>query len=344
MSAVPNVTAQFLVKKALQKIGVINNLDPNVPLSDMQDGLDGLWQLLDSFNGQSMMIPYITQLEFPVNSSQRTYTIGPGGDFDTLRPLEIVSASWRDNAGSEWPISIVDVQTYVEGDPYKETSQGRPYTLWYNPTYPTATIELEFFPLDQDQLLLKVLHPFTVENCPCCDFADCETGCVDPACPDGNVDPDLYTITVAGCPDGDDACILSGQTQMTDYLENQCSTDCNETFTQDFLYDPGTGDITITATATPTPRTSMKPTQLCLTEKTEFPPGYQNMIIWNLAAFMAPEYNMEVPRNVAINAARFMKLLKKRNARPKDLLVDNALTYPGRTYNIFSGPSSGIGR
>ena len=172
MSGVPNVTAQFLVKKALQKIGVINKLDPVVPKSDMEDGLDGLWQLLDSFNTQSMLIPYITHLSFPVVSNKRIYTLGPGGDFDVPRPLEIVSASWLDNAGSEWPISIVGINTYVEGDPYKETSQGRPYTLYWEESYPVSQIFLEFFPLEQDQLLLKVKMPFSAETCPCCDSID----------------------------------------------------------------------------------------------------------------------------------------------------------------------------
>ena len=182
MSAVPNATAQDLVKKALRKIGVLNRHDPEVPLQDLKDGLDAMWMMLDWFNSQNCMIPYVTDVQFDVNANQRIYTYGEGGDFDSPRPLNILAASWLDNAGSEWPINIVGTQLYVEGDPFKNTSQGRPYQLRWVQSYPTSQIQLEFFPQETDKLLLKVLLPFTAEICPCCDTSGCETGCVDPAC------------------------------------------------------------------------------------------------------------------------------------------------------------------
>ncbi len=326
------------------EIGVINRRDPVINPQDMADGLDALWRLLDKFNSDDLMIPYITALEFTVNSQQRRYTYGPGGDFNAPRPLNIYVASWRDQAGSEWPMRMVETRPFVEGNPYKETIIGRPWQMYYEPSFPVAQVEFEFFPFDTDTLLLKVIEPFSAEICPCCDTSDCFDGCEDPACEDGNVDPADYGITVAGCPIDDQACVQSGITQMQDYLETQCTTDCSETFTQDFLYDPGTGDITITATATPIPRTAMKPTQLCLTQKTEFPPGYHNLIVWNLAKFLASQYNMEPSQNVVDEATQAYNLIRARNTRSNQMLVDGALSWPGRDYNIFSGPPSVAGR
>lgn len=341
--SVPNVTAQKLCRMSLQKIGVINRQDNFVPNEMMADTLDGLWQLLDSFNGQDLLVPYITHVEFPVNSLQRVYTYGDGGDFDSPRPLEIVAASWRDSAGTEYPIELQTTRIYVSGQPYKETSQGRPNRLYWEESYPTSQIFLEYFPMDGDTLLLKVKLPFSAEYCPCCDEgSDCATGCVDPSCAGGNVDPDDYTVSVAGCPDGDSACVLSGQTQMDAYLATQCSTDCSQTYEQDFSYDPGGGAITITATAVPTPRIAMKPTQLALTQNTEFPPAYQNLIIWNLAEFMAPEFNMEPSMQVMRQAAAAMRNIKKRNSRPPMASVDRALRYPRHPYNVLSGPTGGL--
>ena len=333
---IPSVTAQSLVEKSLRKIGVLNRLDI-INDKDLEDGLEGLWQVLDSWNSQHYMIPYVTHLEFPVVSTKRIYTYGPDGDFDSPRPLAILDASWRDEAGVEYPIKMIQTQIYTEGEAYKSTTVGRPYQIYYEPSYPVSQIFLQYFPLDKDTLLLKVKLPFSAEICPCVDFS-CAGGGVDPLCPEGNVNPEDYNITVAGCSDGDDACILSGQTQMSDFLETQCTTDCNQSFTEDFQYDPGTGDITITATATPIPRTSMKPAQLCLTEKTEFPPGYQNLIIWTLSEFMCSEYNMPVPPIVAKEAAKAERRIKAINARPNELVPDNALTYPGRFYSVVAGP------
>lgn len=337
MSSVPNATAQFLVRQALLKLGMINAHDPVTDPADMTQGLTALWFMLDEWNGQDQMIPYITQVEFSVQDDKRIYLYGSGGDFDSPRPLNILNARWRDAVGAEYPINIVGNQLWADGNPSKSTSQGRPYQMWWNQSYPTSQIYLEYFPMATDTLVLQVLLPFSAETCACCDGSECDTGCVDADCSGGSVDPDDFTITVAGCPDGDDACVLSGTTQMETYLAAQCSTDCSTTYEQDFTYDPGTGDITITATAVPTPRTSMRPTQLSLTEQTEFPPAYQATIIWNLAECLAPEYGMEASPTIQRKAKQMRDYMKKRNNRGNELIVDNALTSPTSWYNIYSG-------
>lgn len=336
--SVPAATAQKLVRMALQKNGILNRHDNFVPAEMLSDGLDSLWQLLDMLNGESLMIPYITHASFAVTEGKRTYTYGTNGDFNGPRPLEIIAASWLDAANIEWPIEVIDVHTYTTGTPFKRTSSRRPTQLYYEPSYPTGQIFFNAVPYTDDTLLLKVKLPFDAEYCACCDGDECDTGCVDPACSGGTIDPDNYTITVAGCPDGDDACILSGETQMEAYLATQCTTDCNKTFEQDFSYDPGGGAITITATAVKTPRTAMLPTQLALTRNTEFPPAYYNMLIWNLAEFIAPEYNMEPSSTVVMNARRAKSSIKNRNARPPISAVDSALKMP-RAYDIYAGPT-----
>lgn len=339
MSAVPDATPQFLVKKALQKIGVIDSRE-EPDIDQMKDGIEALWFMLDEWNTQDTMIPYITTFTFPVNSQQREYTIGPGGDFDIPRPLDLLIASWINEAGTEFPIKMVGYQVYTEGNSAKDVTVTRPYQLWYNPTYPTATITLNAFPLDNDQLQLKMLLPFTAETCECC--AEGCGGCIAADCSDsGVVDPDDYNVVVTGCPDGDDACILSGETQMDAYLATQCSTNCDETYEQDFLYDPGTGDITITATATPIPRTAMKSTKLYQVSATDLPPGYNNLLIWSLAEVLAPEYNMEPPIIVQRKAMQLKAWLKARNNRAAELIVDKAITYPKHFYDIYAGPTTG---
>lgn len=336
---VPAVSAQKLVTMALRKLGVLNRLDV-INQDDLADGLDAMWALLDEWSNEMFMIPFLTHLSFDTEivSSKRRYTIGSGADLNVERPVEIVEASWLDAGGSEWPIEIVGIKIYTGNNPYKETDVGRPTQLYYEPSFPAGQIFFSSYPQDGDTLLLKVKHAFSAEICACCDGDECTTGCVDADCSSGTVDPDDYTISVAGCAAGDDACVLSGQNQMEAYLATQCAPTCDTTFEQDFSYDDGGGAITITATAVRTVRTAPLPTQLALTKATEFPPGYQSCIMWNLALALAPEYNIDPPpANVTSMASKTKRTIKGRNSKPEELTMDAALTAPTDAFSVYSG-------
>ena len=67
--------------------------------AEAADSLLVLNQMLDSWLAERLMAFSIVIEEFPLISNQGTYTMGPGGNFNTLRPVRIdrVSIVWLSN-------------------------------------------------------------------------------------------------------------------------------------------------------------------------------------------------------------------------------------------------------
>jgi hypothetical protein len=67
------------------------------------------------------------------------------------------------------------------------------------------------------------------------------------------------------------------------------------------------------------------------------PPGYERMLVFNLALDLAPEYGRPVPDMVMVMAAESKANLKRTNHRASYLKVDNALRPHGGSFNIQTG-------
>jgi hypothetical protein len=70
-------------------------------------------------------------------------------------------------------------------------------------------------------------------------------------------------------------------------------------------------------------RTTPYATQLSLTETTEFPAGFQSMLMWNLAEALLAEYPQDNPaviQQVVKEAATSRNQIKSQNARARNLM------------------------
>lgn len=132
-------TARTIIKKALQKNGVLTkNESPSG--DEASDGLDSLNALLSSWSNDSLLI-YTRQSEsFPIVGGQEAYTIGVGGDFNTDRPLQIVSAFIR-IGGTDYNISCINGKQY-DGIIQKDIGNSIPETLYYDGATPLSTITI----------------------------------------------------------------------------------------------------------------------------------------------------------------------------------------------------------
>ena len=79
-------TTYNLIYTALRKLGVLNRRDV-LKQADLEDGIEAFWTLLDRISNQDLMIPFNQRFVFPVVSTKRIYTVGPGGDFVMPRPI-----------------------------------------------------------------------------------------------------------------------------------------------------------------------------------------------------------------------------------------------------------------
>ena len=81
---------------------------------------------------------------FNLTAGDGTYTIGVGGDFNTIAPKRIVSA-YVTNGSIDYPLYIIDSKQYSE-IPFK-ADDGIPECLYYNNNYPLGTIKLYPLPI-----------------------------------------------------------------------------------------------------------------------------------------------------------------------------------------------------
>lgn len=83
--------ANAVIKDAFLDLGVFQ--PGQTPLApDAQFALDALNQLVNGLQNQPLTIPFIKREVFSVVSGQSTYTMGPGGNFNTDRPSSLTGA------------------------------------------------------------------------------------------------------------------------------------------------------------------------------------------------------------------------------------------------------------
>jgi hypothetical protein len=128
-----------------------------------QDSLEVLQQLIASWNVESLMIYQIDRAVFPLTTSQ-TYTVGPGGVFNMVRPVRIERANWRDESqvpALELPLHAMSDQEYM-GLRLREMASSMPMRFYYDQAYPVGTFFLYPAPTLTKHVVLWVWHPWDV--------------------------------------------------------------------------------------------------------------------------------------------------------------------------------------
>jgi hypothetical protein len=86
------MTVLNLITAALRQLGELApGQEPNP--EEAAAGLEMLNTILENWEIQRRKVYVIDQLMFSLESGKQTYTMGPGGDFDSYRPVKIQSAN-----------------------------------------------------------------------------------------------------------------------------------------------------------------------------------------------------------------------------------------------------------
>jgi hypothetical protein len=130
-------TALNLITDVLLDMGVI--ADQETPTAAQSSGaLVKLNDLLESWNLDSQKNFGITENVIPFVSGQQIYTIGLGGNLNTIRPDNIDKAFVRSNTGanqSDLPITVLNDSEWAD-IPSKKITGSFPYAVWFNKSYP----------------------------------------------------------------------------------------------------------------------------------------------------------------------------------------------------------------
>jgi hypothetical protein len=132
-------TAQALITDALKDLGYLA-VGESPSAEDLVDGL----QILNDWaaaKGTQRLMQWATKEEnFPLQAGLGTYTMGPSGVFNTVRPTAILQAYIRDSNGNDWPVIPIPRERYEE-EILKTYRDPFPQWLWYDPQFPLGLLK-----------------------------------------------------------------------------------------------------------------------------------------------------------------------------------------------------------
>lgn len=136
-------TARTILNDAFEEIGVYpTSGGENLPNYLAQSGLRRMNRWIDSISNKDLYIYQQKEESLALTSGQASYTIGSGGDFDTVRPQKILDSAFiRNTAGTyDYPVKLISMSAYRR---LRDKSVStRPIFMAYNPTFPLGTIYL----------------------------------------------------------------------------------------------------------------------------------------------------------------------------------------------------------
>lgn len=131
-------TVLEIITDSLQDAGILaSNETPNA--TDGQKAFRLLNRMLDADSTEDLMIYQNVQEVFNLISGQQVYTIGPSGDFNTTRPIDITEIYMRDTNGNDLPVQLISYEQYADilSKPITATIA---LSAWYNSGMPLSSI------------------------------------------------------------------------------------------------------------------------------------------------------------------------------------------------------------
>lgn len=160
------VSATDLITSALTSLGVYS-VGEDLSAADASLGLRRLNAMMSSWAIQPLTIPVVAREVFTVTANDGEYTIGPGADFNAIRPTSIQYAAILLNASTppvEVPSAILTEQAW-QSIAIKEQTSTQWTAVFYEPTFTTSgwgTINLWPIPTTADNdLVLYFQQPLT---------------------------------------------------------------------------------------------------------------------------------------------------------------------------------------
>lgn len=153
-----------IIKSTLRIIGAISSGE-NPTADESNDALQSLNSMLGLWSINGLLVYEIKRETFDLVAGQQVYTFGLTGNFNSVRPNQILDANSLEN-GIETPLEILNHQQWA-GISSKNVSSSVPSKLYLEKSYPLAKINLWPIPNVTNQIViqsLKNLPAFTSIN------------------------------------------------------------------------------------------------------------------------------------------------------------------------------------
>lgn len=127
-----------LIRGSARLLGAVSPGESMTP-GEETDCLELLNEMLESWSLDSLIVFQILQEQFTLTASVGSYTVGPAGVFNTVRPLDILSGFIRES-GTDYYLQPMTRREYDRIS--IKTIATRPRYLFYEPSVPLATLFL----------------------------------------------------------------------------------------------------------------------------------------------------------------------------------------------------------
>lgn len=181
-----------LVRLSMLNIGVLaEGEDPSA--SQLQDAITSLNMMLDTWSTEKLFIYTIAQETFNVVGGQQIYTMGPGGNFNTSRPIFIETAAMRIQYGSpqqiDIPIPVFNIDQWARIS-VKNTQSVFPTRMYFETAYPQAKVYVWPIPTQTNQIYITSWKPLSSFSTAEADFE----------LPPGFSESVMYSLALRLCP------------------------------------------------------------------------------------------------------------------------------------------------
>lgn len=149
-------TALDLIKASMRKAGILTKTE-SPSADEAADCLSSMNAMLDSWACDGVNLAYRTLESHALTPGTANYTIGSGGDIDTVRPVTIVAAYVRDGS-TDYPVKIIGDEKYAAKQ--EKSTTGIPSELNYTCAYPLGLINL--YPSPSSAYTLFLLSEKTI--------------------------------------------------------------------------------------------------------------------------------------------------------------------------------------
>lgn len=156
------MTAQEIIEESLKELGVTNKGEP-LDADDAQDALFRLNRMLETWSGRRVAVRYEVEDSKVLTAGDADYTIGTGGEINTVLPIEIIGAYLKFTPDNNWlqPIDIEKSGTRFFSFPDRLLVSSIPRKLYYDKTYPLGTIHLYYTPDKAYTLFIRSWKPLS---------------------------------------------------------------------------------------------------------------------------------------------------------------------------------------
>ncbi len=133
-----STTAANLITAAFSKIGIAS---PSA--AQNASALISLNTLV-SFFGASFMFPFLVRESKTLTVGDGEYTIGVGGNLNTVRPIGLENCYLRDSDNYDYPLKVLSPSDYAKRP--NKTLTSKPQRVYFIPEYPLAKIIFDYLP------------------------------------------------------------------------------------------------------------------------------------------------------------------------------------------------------